>query len=151
MNKKFLLMFTAMSLTLSSFSALAMENKPLLSMEEKHHIENIEKRMPPKPEEMEAKLADKLKLDDAQRVQAKKIREEGRKKVKPLMKEMKEIREKMDKLRQENMEEFEKILTPEQKNKFSELKKEMKEKHHKGRKLRGHRGEHRKFEIENKK
>lgn len=60
------------------------------------------------------RLDEELKLTDEQKAQAKKIREEGREKVKPLFEEMKQIREKMDKLREENMKEFEKILTPEQ-------------------------------------
>ena len=52
--------------------------------------------------------------------------------MKPLMEESKALREKMDKLRQENMGEFEKILTDEQKQKFEEMKKEFrKEFHHK--------------------
>ena len=146
MNKKFLLMFTATALTFSAFTTFADDNKPLPPMEDMPKIEHMGKHMPLKPEVMEAKLADKLGLSSEQREKAKAIREAGHKKIKPLMQEMKTLREKMDKLRHENMEEFEKILTPEQKNKFKEMKKEMKNKHHKWRKPRGHRGEHNRFE-----
>ena len=146
MNKKFLLMFTATALTLSAFNASATEEKALPPMDNIPKMEHMEKHKFPKPEVMEAKLADKLGLSTEQRAKAKTIREAGHKKVKPLMKEMKELREKMDKLRHENMEEFEKILTPEQKKKFEELKKGMKNKPHHKHKMRGHRGEYKGFE-----
>ena len=68
-------------------------------------------------------LAEKLKLTDEQKAQADKIREDGRKKMKPLIEERKELRKKMDAVRKANMEEFEKILTPEQKKAFDEMKK----------------------------
>ena len=68
-----------------------------------------------------------------QQEQAEKIRKEGREKLKPLFEEMKDIREKMDKLREDNMLEFEKILTPEQKEKLKDIKarhhEEMKKRH----------------------
>lgn len=64
------------------------------------------------------KTADDLGLTKEQQEQAEKIRKEGREKLKPLFEEMKDIREKMDKLREDNMLEFEKILTPEQKEKI---------------------------------
>ncbi|MCQ2741032.1 MAG: hypothetical protein MJ210_02820, partial [Alphaproteobacteria bacterium] len=53
---------------------------------------------------------------------ADKIREDGRKKMEPLMEEKKQLHEKMDAVRKANMEEFEKILTPEQKQKFESIK-----------------------------
>ena len=150
MNKKLLLMYTATALTLSAFTASADDKKTLPLMDNMPKIEHMERHMPPKPEVMEAKLADKLGLSAEQREKAKIIRKVGHKKVKPLMKEMKELRHKIDKLRHENMEEFEEILTPEQKNKFEELKKEMKNKSHKNHKMRGHRGEHKGFELKYK-
>lgn len=73
---------------------------------------------------MADKFAKELGLSDEQKAEAKKIRKEGREKVEPLMKEMKVLREKMDKMREENMKEFEKILTPEQKAKMEQMKKE---------------------------
>lgn len=48
-------------------------------------------------------------LTKEQQEQAEKIRKEGREKLKPLFEEMKDIREKMDKLREDNMLEFEKF------------------------------------------
>ncbi len=72
------------------------------------------------------KLAKDLGLSDEQKKQAEEIHKKGREKVKPLMDEMKKIHEKMEKLRKENMAEFEKILTPEQKDKFEKVKAERK-------------------------
>ena len=72
------------------------------------------------------KLADELKLTDEQREQAEKVRREGFEKAKPLMKQMKEIRQKLDEERKANMAEFEKILTPEQKVQFDKIKENMK-------------------------
>lgn len=45
------------------------------------------------------------------------------------MEQMRDIREKMDELREENMKEFEKILTPEQREKFAKIKEQMRPKH----------------------
>ena len=73
-------------------------------------------------EKMAKKMAEKLNLTTEQQEQAAKIRQEGRKKIEPLMKEMKDLREKIDAERRANMEEFEKILTPEQKKSFDEMK-----------------------------
>lgn len=93
-------------------------------------------------EKMAKKMAEELSLTDEQQEQAKKIREEGHKKIKPLMDEMREVRQKLDKERKANMEEFEKILTPEQKDKFEKMKEKGPfgkkgkggfKKHHKGR------------------
>lgn len=72
---------------------------------------------------MAEKMADDLELSKEQREEAAKIRQEGRDKIKPLMDEMKDIREKIDAERRANMEEFEKILTPEQQEKFDKMKK----------------------------
>lgn len=75
---------------------------------------------------MSEKLADDLNLTAEQRAQAQEIRKEGREKIKPYMDEMRKIREKMDVEREKNMQNFEKILTPEQKAKFTAIKAEMK-------------------------
>lgn len=98
-------------------------------------------------QKMADKLADRLNLTQEQRAQAEKIRKEGREKVKPLFEEMKQIREKMDKLREDNMLEFEKILTPEQKSKLDEIKAERKAHHEKMMKERHDRREARKAEA----
>ena len=83
-------------------------------------------------QKMQNKIAEDLGLSAEQQEQAKAIHEQGRKDIEPLMEEMKALREKMDAKRRANMEEFEKILTPEQKAKFEELKKNAP--HHKMRK-----------------
>lgn len=79
------------------------------------------------------KLAEKLKLTEEQKVKAEKIRENGRKKMKPLFEQKKELHKKMEKVRKENMEEFTEILTPEQKKEFDEMvrSKHKKHMHHK--------------------
>jgi Spy/CpxP family protein refolding chaperone len=82
-------------------------------------------------EKMSQKLSTELNLTKEQQEKAKLLREEGHKKIEPLMKEMKALRKKMDELRKENMSEFEKILTPEQLDKFKKIKEEGKEKFHK--------------------
>lgn len=77
-------------------------------------------------EEMQKKMTEKLTkelgLTDEQQEQSKAIHDKGKADMEPLMKEMKDLREKMDAVRKANMEEFEKILTPEQKQKFEEMK-----------------------------
>ena len=72
----------------------------------------------PRPEQMqkmEDDLAAKLKLTDEQKAQARKIHQEGRE-------QMKKMHEEMQALRKANMAEFEKILTPEQKEEFDKIK-----------------------------
>ena len=81
----------------------------------KHHKE-MHKR--PKPEKMD-KFLD---LTDEQKAKAKEIREQSRKEIEPLMKEMKTIREKMDKIREADMKKFEALLTPEQRAKLEARK-----------------------------
>ncbi len=132
--KKWLYSVCAAAIMLGAAGACAQEKKPMPPAENPRH----EQRM----EQMENKLAQELELTAEQRVQAKKIHQEGRKKVKPLMDEMKNIRKKIDDLRQENMKEFETILTPEQKAKFEKIKaehhkkwKKMKDKMRKGKKM----------------
>lgn len=74
-------------------------------------------------QKMQKKIAEDLGLTAEQQEQAKTIHEKGKADMEPLMKEMKDLREKMDAKRRANMEEFEKILTPDQKAKFEDLKK----------------------------
>lgn len=84
---------------------------------------------PPHHERMERmhhKFAERLKLTDEQKKQAEDIRKAGREKIKPLMDEMKKVRQKMDAAREENMKEFEKILTDEQKAELAKIKAEKK-------------------------
>ena len=78
--------------------------------------------------DLQKELADKLNLSEEQRAAAKKIHEDGRTKMKPLMEEARALHEKMDKLRKENMAEFENILTSEQKDKMEQLKQEFRKK-----------------------
>ena len=101
---------------------------------------NVDENMPPPPPaeqtvkhhrgDMQKELADKLNLTAEQREQAKKIHEEGRAKMKPLMEEAKELHKKMDNLRQENMAEFDKILTNEQKTEMEKIKADFRKKFH---------------------
>ena len=120
-----LLMTTALS-TLIAFSAysnafaeaVANPAEPAQQTEKmpKHHKE-MRKR--PEPEKMD-KFLD---LTDEQKAKAKEIREQSRKEIEPLMKEMKTLREKMDKIREADMKKFETLLTPEQKAKLEARKK----------------------------
>lgn len=73
-----------------------------------------------------------LNLTDEQKAKAKEIREQSRKDIEPLMKEMETIREKMDKVREADMKKFEDLLTPEQKAKLDELKKHREDMHENG-------------------
>ncbi len=83
------------------------------------------------------RFAKELGLTDEQKAQAEKIRQAGREKMKPLKEKMDALHKEMDELRKENMNEFEKILTPEQQTKLKDMKakmdKKMKERrpHHK--------------------
>ncbi len=76
------------------------------------------------------KLAEKLKLTQEQKTKAEEIRRKGRAQMEPLIQERKILREKMDAVRKANMEEFEQILTPEQRKEFAEIVKKKAPKHH---------------------
>lgn len=85
---------------------------------------------PPRKEmKMHEHFAEKLNLTAEQKAQADKIREDGRKKMEPLMQEGKVLYEKMEKIRKENMDEFEKILTKEQKAEFVKMKEQRRRPH----------------------
>ncbi|MBQ9235572.1 MAG: Spy/CpxP family protein refolding chaperone [Alphaproteobacteria bacterium] len=126
MKKYLLTSICAAVLALSAFNVSADEGKADMDRPEppKHEM---------KMQKMHDDLADKLKLTDEQREKAKKIHEEGRAKMKPLMDEGRELHEKMDKLRKENMAEFEAILTDEQKAELEKIKKD-----HKGKMRHNH-------------
>jgi len=101
-------------MTISSAALAAKEDMPPPA---------AEIRRGPNPEKMAQKMAEDLGLTKEQQEKARAIHEKGRAEIEPLMKEMQEIREKMDAKRRANMEEFESILTPEQKAKFEAFKK----------------------------
>lgn len=73
-------------------------------------------------ETMARQMAEELELTEEQRNIAEQIREKGREDVRPLMEEMSQLREKIDNMRKQNMEQFEQILTDEQKEKFEKIK-----------------------------
>lgn len=73
-------------------------------------------------QEMAKRLSEDLDLTAEQKAKADKVREEGRKKIEPLMEKMMKLRAQIDQERRANMEEFENILTPEQKQRFEALK-----------------------------
>lgn len=70
------------------------------------------------------KLAERLKLTDEQKTKADEIRKAGREKMNPLIRQEMELRKEMDIIRSQNMEEFESILTDEQKTEFQKIKNE---------------------------
>ncbi len=73
--------------------------------------------------EIAKKIAEDLELTDEQLKKAEDIHTKGRQEMEPLMDEMKNLRARMDTKRRANMEEFENILTPQQKEKFENMKK----------------------------
>lgn len=102
---------------LSANTVFAQENVPAEAPKMEHHFnrEDFQRKMA-------EKIANDLSLTEEQQAKAKEIREAGKKEIMPLMDEMNALREKIDAKRRANMEEFEKILTPEQKAKFEEIK-----------------------------
>ena len=94
--------------------------------------------------EMSQKIAQDLSLTKEQQEQAKAIHEKGKKDIEPLLNEMKDLRQKMDEKRRATMEEFEQILTPEQKAKFEEMKKNAPKPH--GKHFKEHGPHHLSFE-----
>lgn len=135
MNNKLLSVLCAGAVLMSAGFANAFEGKgnEQLPPPPRHELDHP-RGMPKFDKEMHKKMADKfakeLGLTDEQKAQAEKIREEGRKKMEPLMKEMDGLHKKMDALREENMKEFEKILTAEQKDKLSQIKQKHDKKRH---------------------
>lgn len=123
MNKTYLTILCAGILACGSTLASAKERMPEPAMPPAaHHVKDFKKHH----ENMENKLADELKLTKEQRSKAKELRQNSRKKIKPLMDQMKDIREKIDTIRKDNMAAFEKLLTPEQKAQFEKIKAERK-------------------------
>lgn len=131
--KRLILASVCVSLLTFSNAALADGQRPFDDMRPRHEMKIHED------------LAQRLNLTDEQKAKADKIREDGRKQMEPLMQERKALHQKMEKLRKENMEEFEKILTPEQKEAFAKFKEEHRPPHEK---MRKHRFEPRHEEVE---
>lgn len=64
---------------------------------------------------MKDRFAEKLKLTEEQKVQIEQFRQDDMQKMEPLFKQMDELRQQADNLREANKARFESILTPEQK------------------------------------
>lgn len=121
MNKKILSLFVAAALL--SAGAASAQTPPANGEETVKTADGSKPEFARKHHKKMAKrLARELGLTPQQQEQADKIRRQGREKIKPLMDEMKTLREKIDRERRQNMEEFEKILTSEQKDLFDEIK-----------------------------
>ena len=124
MNKQFFCCAVAAGILLSG---AAMAQKPVVISNPQaeqgveHKFAKFDKEH---HEKMAKRLADKLSLTEEQQQKAEQIRKSGQEKIKPLLDEMMELRKKIDKERRANMEEFENILTPEQKTAFEKLKAE---------------------------
>lgn len=80
---------------------------------------------------------DELDLTPEQREKAESIFAKGHQKIEDLRKEEKEIKEKIHRQHEENMAEFEKILTPEQQEKLHQRQKDLKTMKHEKHKIRG--------------
>lgn len=124
MKKSYLTLLCATALLCGTSFAYASDDITMPPPPQTEHHQRMERHH----EKMAQKLADDLKLTDEQRAKAKEMRRQAREKIKPLIDEMKEIRKKMDTIRQENMKAFEEILTPEQKETFAKIKAERKAK-----------------------
>lgn len=136
MKKTFLTMCCAAALLMGTSASFAQERD--MPLPPPHHPEHAidapRPHMPPHEwkkgpkfdkefrKEMSDKFAEKLGLTEEQKAEAEKLREANRAKMEPLMKQADELRQKMDEIRKQNMEDFEKILTPEQKQKLDEMK-----------------------------
>lgn len=123
MNKILLSTLLATTVMFSSI-ANASENvieSSLPKVEQTEPIQPLKKFDKNFHKEMAKKMAKDLNLTKEQQEKAEKIRLDGRKKIKPLMKKMLKLRKEIDNERKENMEEFMKILTPEQKDKFEKM------------------------------
>lgn len=135
MNKQFFCGALAISILLAG---TAMAQKPVV-VGDAPQVAQMQKHKFDKEhhEKMAKRLADKLNLTAEQQKKAEQIRKAGQEKIKPLLDEMMQLRQKIDKERRANMEEFENILTPEQKAAFEKLKAEDKAKFNKQMQKRG--------------
>lgn len=134
MNKKILMLCCGAALALGAFSANAKDSP-------RHSPMHQQQR--PSFEQMDEQLAKQLDLTQEQQDKAKQINKNGRDQMETLMKQMKELRQKMDEVRGKNMLEFEAILTPAQKVRWEDLKME-------GRQFRGRYGRHDRFDHDGK-
>lgn len=125
MNKKFLailLASTVLSVGVVQAEPKIMETEDypkIIKLEKVDKIRRFDKKHHQK---MAERMAKDLGLTAEQRKKAEELRKKSQEKIKPLIDEMKDLRERIDAERKANMEEFEKILTPEQKEKFDEIK-----------------------------
>jgi len=132
MNKKLLTLTCASILIFGIGKGFCEEMpQPEAPMPPRHEMTMHHHKGGPRGGKMHKAMIEKLALTDEQKAKAEEIRKADFARMKPLMDEMKALKEKMDKMREENMKAFEEILTPEQKEKFEELKKEGAKKFHK--------------------
>ena len=135
MKKSYLTLLCATALLCGTSFAYASDDITMPPPPQTEHHQRMERHH----EKMAQKLADDLNLTDEQKTKAQQMRKSARAQMKPLLDQMKDLRKKMDLLRQENMKDFENILTPEQKETFAKIKAERKanfekmmNKHHHG-------------------
>ena len=126
MNKNLIVGLCAIGMLFGVSNAYSAE-RDVSQPPHRHEMKEFKKNR----EDMAKKFAEDLGLTEEQQAKAKKMREDSRAKMKPMMEEMKKLHEKMDKAREENFKEFEKILTPEQKGKLEKIKEERKNFHKK--------------------
>ncbi len=119
MKNKFLLSSCLSAMLLFGANAFAAEDiAPVDMPPAPHHHQFDGKKM---HEMHQKKLAEDLDLSAEQQAKAEAIRKADFERMKPLIEEMKALREKMDNMRKENLEAFKEILTPEQKVKFEKI------------------------------
>ena len=131
MKKLYLSILCATALTYGSNLALAGENEMLPPPPQAEHNINAPHDMKNHHKKITQKLEQELNLTDEQKQKAKELRKASRKKIKPLMDEIKVLHKKMDQIRENDMKNFEALLTKEQKEIFDQIKAKHKERHDK--------------------
>jgi len=107
---------------------LEFEKRLNLTEEQKAHIEKNRKKDHEKVKPLFEQLKTKHEKIKEVRSDDSLSKDKKIKKIKKLKKEIREIKSKLDNYRKQNMENFEKILTEEQKVEFAKIKAEQKEK-----------------------
>ena len=139
MKKIYLTLLCATALTFASHLASAQDNITMpMPPHAIHHNNGTQHNIEKHHEKMAKKLAEELKLTDEQQAKSRQMRKAAREKIKPLLDEMRAIREKLDAIRKDNMKDFEALLTPEQKEVFAKIKAERKVKFEKMKAKRPH-------------
>ena len=125
MNKKLIKCFVLGAALLIGVIIIGTQDKgttPPQPSSEKATVSQKEVKSDVQVKRSRASLKDQLDLTEEQRELMKQIKADGRKEIEPLIAEINALRDKMEAVRAKNNEEFEKILTPEQRAKLAEIR-----------------------------